>query len=97
MALVIHGKTECPLCNEVINKGDALVATTHFIADQTDPLWKYSDAAIHEGCFLAWEQRQRFVDTYNAVMGSITWGNGTYHHMTNDGRILARRRDPEQA
>ena len=40
----------------VIGKDDEVVGTTHFIADQTDPLWQYSDAAFHKKCFDAWER-----------------------------------------
>ena len=93
MAIILLGKTRCALCAMVLKEGDDLVATSHFIADQQNPLWRYSDAAMHRHCFLAWDQRQRFVDTYNAAVGPITWGDGTYHQMTDDGRILSLRRD----
>ncbi len=47
---------------------------------------------MHRRCFLGWELRQRFVDTYNERVGSITWGNGTYHDMQPDGTIVSKRR-----
>jgi hypothetical protein len=64
-----------------------LVATSHFIGEPTDPLWRFSDAAMHYECFQEWEYRQEFVDKYNATIGKIVWGNGTRHHMKADGLI----------
>jgi len=64
MALLLRGKTECLLCHEVIGKDDEVVGTTHFIADQADPLWRYSDAAFHKKCFDAWEGRDEFLARY---------------------------------
>jgi hypothetical protein len=96
MALVILGSTRCPLCDHVIVDVDEIVATSHFIADSADRLWRYSDAAMHKNCFKNWEYRERFVARYNANMGPITWGNGTYHEMELDGTILSRRRDEER-
>ena len=40
------------------------MGTTHFIADEADPLWKYTDTGMHRRCFLAWEQRQAFIAKY---------------------------------
>ena len=93
MALIIRGKTECSLCGTVLIDGDDLVATSNFIADEDDPLWRFSDSAMHRQCFLSWEHRQRFVDTYNDLVGSITWRNGTFHSMTDDGSIHTMPRD----
>ena len=87
MALILLGKTECSICGVVLYEGDALVATTHFIADHNDPLWRFSDSAMHKSCFLEWEHRRSFVKKYNDTVGTITWGNGTYHHMEDDGHI----------
>lgn len=64
MALLFRGKTTCPLCFKVITKDDEVVGTTHFIADQGDPLWEYSDAAFHKKCFDAWEHRDEFLARY---------------------------------
>src|SRR5262245_45961682 len=89
MALIIRGKTRCGLCNEVIKDEDEIIATSHFIADDKDPLWPLSDAAMHKGCFLGWNQRGGFVAKYNEVVAGIRWGNGTYHHMKSDGSIVS--------
>ena len=47
MAIIIRGKTCCALCDEVIYDADDIVATSHFVTDRNDPLWRFSDAAIH--------------------------------------------------
>jgi hypothetical protein len=93
LALTLLGKTECSICGIILNKGDDLVATTHFIADQNDPLWRFSDSAMHRSCFLGWEYRQSFVKMYNDTIGAVTCGNGTYHHMEDDGHISVLERD----
>ena len=83
MALVFRGKTECPLCHQVIVKDDEIVGTTHFIADSKDSLWQYSDAAFHRRCFLTWERREEFVAQYN----QLTAGSRG-HHMESDGSVV---------
>ena len=89
MALILIGKTECALCGSVLNADDAIVATSHFIADSQNPFWRFSDAAMHKACFLNWGQRQAFVDLFNEIVGGITFGNGTSHHMRDDGEIVS--------
>ena len=86
MALIIDGMT-CPICDQPLDIDGPLVATSHFIADPSDPLWRFSDAAMHYDCFQRREHRQEFVDKYNASLGQIVWGNGTRHHMNADGSI----------
>ena len=87
VALVILDKTTCALCNEVLREDDDLVATQHFIRDQADPLWQYSDAAMHRRCFTKWQHREEFREKYNETMGATVWGNKTRHHMEPDGTI----------
>lgn len=87
MAMIALGVTRCPLCDEVIEEGHAIVATSHFIADSSDSLWRYSDAAFHKSCFLAWERREEFVDRYNAVMGYSHLGGRLQHYMDHEGNI----------
>ncbi len=87
MAIVILGKTECPLCCEVIAAGQVTVAGQHFIQTPSHPLWRYSDAAMHYDCFQNWLHRKAFVEEYNRVIGQIVWGNGTQHRMHPDGTV----------
>ena len=95
MALIFPGRTECSLCGAVIEEGNSIVATAYFIADQNDALWRFSDSAMHKPCFLKWEHREQFVTRYNKFIGTYTFGNGTYHHMEDDGTIVIRKRDAE--
>lgn len=88
MALIFRGKTKCSLCKEVIGTADEIVATSHFIADPSDSLWQYSDAAFHRHCFAAWERRQEFVRRFNEVSKQFVFGNGRRHFMQDDGSII---------
>ena len=67
---------------------DDLVSFTHFIGDMSDPLWRFSDSAMHRQCFLTWSHRTDFIDKYNASVGQIVWGNNTRHRMEPDGTIV---------
>jgi hypothetical protein len=87
MALIFRGKSKCALCGQVIEVDDVIVATSHFIADKSDSLWRYSDAPFHKRCFLAWERRHEFVSRYNHTMMGCRFGNGTRHHMDDEGNI----------
>jgi len=91
MALILRGKTTCAICQLTLEKDDEIVATSHFITDKSDPLWRYSDAAMHRRCFLSWDARVQFVERFNSSVGRIVWGNGTQHHMLDDGTIVQRR------
>ena len=51
MAIVILGKTLCPLCGEPILGSQEHVAFSPFIANKRDPLSRFSDAAFHRTCF----------------------------------------------
>jgi hypothetical protein len=68
MALVFRGKTTCMICGEVLQQDDDIGATTAFIADKSDPLWRYSDAAFHRSCFSSWPLRQEFEAIYAAAL-----------------------------
>jgi hypothetical protein len=87
MAIILRGKTECSLCSIVIKDGDDIVATSPFIDDQNDLLYRFSDSAMHKSCFLDWDQRFNFVKKYNDAHRTVTRGDGTYNHMEDDGDI----------
>lgn len=57
MALVELGRTICPICDTPIERPEDYVAFPHFIDDENDPLWPYSDSAIHRWCFATWPLR----------------------------------------
>jgi hypothetical protein len=92
VAIVLRGKMECSVCGNVIKDGDEIVATSHFIVDQNDPLSRFSDSAIHRSCFAAWNHRTEFVAKFNLIVEPITFDNGTYHHMEPDGTIAVLKR-----
>lgn len=96
MALILRGKTLCALCHKVIKEKDEVVASTHFNIDAEDPLWRFSDAALHKNCFLEWNQRAAFVEKYNESVESLTSGNGAPHYMDADGSIVTPKRVNKQ-
>lgn len=51
MAIIIKGKSKCPICNEVMKTNDDLVAFPHFIDDVKSPLYFFSDRGFHKDCF----------------------------------------------
>lgn len=87
MAIILRGKTECAICSDIIIDDDDIIATSHFIADDQDALWRFSDSLMHRSCFLVWDHRAAFVAKFNRTVEGITLGNGTYHHMESDGVI----------
>jgi hypothetical protein len=46
MALIYDG-IECSICGSTLDLKEQYVATSHFISDQNDALWQYSDSAMH--------------------------------------------------
>jgi hypothetical protein len=51
MAIVIVGQTPCLLCGTLLAQGQRTVQFPPFVANEADPIWKFSDAAMHEECF----------------------------------------------
>jgi len=51
MALIIEGKSVCPLCNKTMNKGDKITAFPAFIP-YDHKYGRFSDAAFHTECFV---------------------------------------------
>jgi hypothetical protein len=49
MALLALGRSRCSICGEVLQPGQVIVATTHFIGDPADHLWRFSDSGMHAG------------------------------------------------
>jgi len=66
MAIIVIGSSKCPLCGGILKVGDVIVATTHFLYP-FDSLYEFSDAGMHNACFLNWDRRQEFIDKYNEV------------------------------
>lgn len=87
MALLLLGKTKCPICGDVINGTQERVSSMPFIDSPSHPFWRFSDATMHLECFRNWPRRADFVVEFNRTIGSIRWGNGTRHLMLDDGTI----------
>lgn len=56
MALLIRGKSICWLCGQTIGENDDVVATPAFLGSK-HRLVRFSDAAFHQKCFEASEER----------------------------------------
>jgi len=82
--------SRCPLCNETIRPDEDLVVIPDFLADENDPFWRCSDAAMHRACFVVWEQRKTFIARFNQVARRYRSEDGTYQHMTAEGDIVLR-------
>jgi len=50
MAIFIQGM-RCPLCGRPILAGESVKMFKSFVSDPDDPLFVFSDAALHFGCF----------------------------------------------
>lgn len=74
MALLALGVSRCSICREVLHPGQAIVATTHFIGDPADHLWRFSDSGMHAACFEGWEHRDEFAARYHAALGRALGG-----------------------
>ena len=74
MAMLMWGASRCSICRDVLVQGQPIVATTHFIADPADPLWRFSDSGMHAACFAGWEHRDEFAARYPAALGRTLAG-----------------------
>lgn len=65
IAIVVRGKTACSLCGRLISETDNTVMFPHFLWDDTHPLFRFSDTAMHRRCFVGWEDAKQFRMIYN--------------------------------
>jgi hypothetical protein len=84
------GAAHCALCGATILRGEEALVTPDFLADDTDPLWRFSDAAMHRACFLVWDRRKVFVARFNAVAQRLKGPDGSYSRMTSEGEVVRR-------
>ena len=66
MALYNPGFTKCPICNQIVGESQKRTGFTHFIEDDKDPLWRFSDAVFHYDCFMKWECKEEYLKRYRA-------------------------------
>lgn len=76
---------------------DDAIITPDFIADETDPLWRFADAATHRACFLVWERRKSFVARYNVLARRWVAPDGSEWRMTSEGDLVRRSQPPAMA
>ena len=78
MAIIITGKTTCSICDEVLEEGQEVYATSAFLRSE-HPLWRFSDSGMHWDCFENWAHRADFVEALIAVVTSPNheWGSDT--------------------
>jgi hypothetical protein len=70
MALILLGKSLCPLCGRLLLEGEAMTALPA-LADTAHPLYDYFDAGFHQTCFEQWDSREA---TQEAVrLGRQRW------------------------
>ncbi len=91
MDRIRDGSACCALCGGVIRPDDDAFVTPDFLADDTDPFWRFSDAAMHRACFLVWDRRKTFVARYNRVALRLVAPDGAYLHLTGEGELVRRR------
>ena len=59
MALVFLGKSKCSICGLVLESNQDVTGLPHLLPPD-DPLWKFSDSAMHCACYEHWEHRIDF-------------------------------------
>lgn len=90
MERIRAGRAHCALCGDVVRPDEDAFVTPDFLADETDPLWRFSDAAMHRACFLVWERRKAFVARYNRIAVRLLARDGSYFHLTSEGELVRR-------
>jgi hypothetical protein len=87
---VASGAATCALCHQAVRPDEDVVITPDFLADDTDPLWRFTDAVVHRPCFLVWDQRKTFIARYNRLAHELVADDGSYPHMTGEGDVVQR-------
>jgi hypothetical protein len=85
------GRAVCAICGEAIRPDEEALVTPDFIANDSDPFWRFADAAMHRACFLVWDRRKAFVARYNRLARLWLSPDGSYPRMTSEGDIVWTR------
>jgi hypothetical protein len=91
MERIEAGRAYCVLFGEAIRPGEDSFSTPDFLADESDPFWRFSDAAMHRACFLVWDRRKSFVARFNQRARSWVAPDGSHPRMTSEGEIVFQR------
>jgi hypothetical protein len=59
VALNFSGKSAYSVCGGVLGEGDDVVLHPHLLP-AGHPLWRFSDSAMHRGCYEGWEHHRYF-------------------------------------
>ncbi len=86
MAIVLPG-TLCPLCDQPFDREVGYFATSAFL-DQPQPLWRYSDAAMHWPCYLEWEHQAEFARLYLAAQQTNAEVNPFWHSVFSSDDVF---------
>lgn len=84
------GRACCALCGQPMRPDEDAVVTPDFLADEGDPFWRFSDAAMHRACFAVWDGRKAFVARFNAVARRLVADQGPRPFMTAEGDVILR-------
>jgi hypothetical protein len=87
MDRIQQGRAHCALCGETIRPDDDAFTTPDFLADESDPLWRFADAPMHRACFLLWDRRKAFVARFNRAARSWVDAEGSHPRMTSEGEV----------
>lgn len=92
---IAGGRAHCALCGEAIRPSEDALVTPDFIANDSDPLWRFADAPMHRACFLVWDRRKEFIARFNRLARRMLAREGSHPLMTSEGGIIRRaRRSP---
>jgi hypothetical protein len=61
MAIILIGKSRCPLCGEILTAESSIISLPA-ISDVSNPLYHFFDSGIHESCFEKWGKKSE-IDT----------------------------------
>jgi hypothetical protein len=91
MDRIAAGTAYCALCGAAIRPDEDALITPDFLADATDPLWRFTDAPMHRVCFLVWDQRKVFIARFNAIARRLVAPDGSYSQLTSEGELVRRQ------
>jgi hypothetical protein len=89
MERIRTGRAQCALCRQAIKPDDDAIVTPDFIADDSDPMWRFADAPMHRPCFLVWDRRRAFIARYNRLARRWAAPDGSHLRMTSEGDLVS--------
>ena len=94
MQRVRDGTATCALCHEALSPAEDAVVTPDFLADETDPFYRFSDAAMHRSCFIVWDRRKGFIAHFNRLARRLAAADGSHLRMTSEGDLVQQAGPP---